>query len=388
MKKIVSLLIAGSMAAAMLPCTAFAAEGETTAATTTGSFTYTENFNSMADGSLPTGWTLYRNKTSYDWRTIRAQVKNGALELSENNKDGTGGYLIFDIQELADVNAQNLTMECDITLGNTLGVTFPSNELTANDCVGFAYDFDESQITRAIDNSTGVNVVDGGVNYESAFRVRMFTNKANDDTGAEITNQILESDKYNEKNAGRTHTITSTVNKINTAETTQKMNLKIAVTNPNNCPTIYLDGTEVKCTNKYDYITPYRTNGKLGLYIKNTAVTIDNIKITGTRSDFTPDADSLAISNMKYDSVNSKLNVAADASLAASAGNANAAMIAAVYDNSNKLVSVKTVNASNLAEYHGTISLDNVSSAPAAGKVKVFLWDMSSIKPVANSAVK
>ena len=124
------------------------------------------------------------------------------------------------------------------------------------------------------------------------------------------------------------------------------------------------------------------------MFINDTAVKIDNIKITGTRSDFAPNTDSLAISNMKYDSANSKLNVAADASLADASGSANAAMIAAVYDNSNKLVSVKTVDASNIAEYHGTIELDNVSSAPAAGKVKVFLWDMSNIKPVVNSAVK
>ena len=91
---------------------------------------------------------------------------------------------------------------------------------------------------------------------------------------------------------------------------------------------------------------------------------------------------------MKYDSANSKLSVATDASLAAAAGSSNSAIIAAVYDNSDNLVSVNIVDASNIAEYHGTIALNNVSSAPAKGKVKVFFWDTSKIKPIASSAVK
>ena len=188
MKKIVSLLIAGSMAAAICPCTGFAAEGETTAATTTGSFTYTENFDAMADGILPTGWTLYRNKSGNAEKTIKAEVRNGALEITDNNYYSRG-YLIFDIPGLAKADAKNLTMECDITLENSLGVEI--KEPTVEDCVGFAYDFDESKIDAAkIADVNGVKVVDGGVPETSAFRVRMYTNK-----GADITNQQLLSEK-------------------------------------------------------------------------------------------------------------------------------------------------------------------------------------------------
>ena len=351
------------------------------------SFVYEENFDAIADGSLPEGWTLYRNKSGNASKTIKAEVRNGALEITDNNY-WSKGYLIFDIPELADVNSKDLTMECDITLGNSLGITGDNRD---TDCIGFAYGFDESKITKTIYDENGVKVVDGGANGEAAFRVSMYTNKGTNTAGEEITNQILYSEKTNKNGAARAYTITSAENKINTAGTAKKMKLKIAIPDVNYYPEIYLNGNEVSNAiglGDPGRIDPDRTSGKIGLYINDTAVTIDNIKITGTRSDFAPNTDSLAISNMKYDSANSKLSVATDASLAAAAGSSNSAIIAAVYDNSDNLVSVNIVDASNIAEYHGTIALNNVSSAPAKGKVKVFFWDTSKIKPIASSAVK
>ncbi|MBS7297601.1 MAG: hypothetical protein KIG65_00810 [Eubacteriales bacterium] len=343
----------------------------------TRSFVYEENFDTMADGSLPEGWTLYRNSSNYG-KTIAAQVKNGALEITDNNQYSRG-YLIFDIPELASVNSQNLTMECDITLGNSLGIT---GDNKASDSVGFAYAFDESKIDAAkITDVNGVKVVDSGVPWETAFRVRMYTNK-----GADTTKQMLLSEKCNQDSVNKTLTVTSTENKINTAGTSQKMKLKIEVINVNYRPKIYLNGNEV-ADSMGTIVTSDRTSGKIGLFINDTAVTIDNIKITGTRTGFATDADSLAISNVKYDSATSKLGVMADASLAAAAGNANSAIVAAVYDNSDKLVSTKAVDASNVADYHGTITLNGISSEPASGKVKLFFWDMTKLKPFTPAAV-
>ncbi|MDY3031009.1 MAG: hypothetical protein SOS24_04520 [Clostridia bacterium] len=343
----------------------------------TRSFVYEENFDTMADGSLPEGWTLYRNSSNYG-KTIAAQVKNGALEITDNNYYSRG-YLIFDIPELASVNSQNLTMECDITLGNSLGIT---GDNKASDAVGFAYAFDESKIAAAnIKVENGVKVVDGGVPWETAYRVRMYTNK-----GADITNQQLLSEKCNQDSTYKSIEITSNENKINTAGTSQTMKLKIDVTDTNYYPEIYLNGTKIENT-KGTYITPDRTSGKIGLFINDTSVTIDNIRITGTRTGFATDADSLAISNVKYDSSTSKLGVMADASLAAAAGSENSVIVAAVYDNSDKLVSIKAVDVSNAADYHGTITLNGISSELASGKVKLFFWDMTRLKPFIPAVV-
>ena len=267
-RKIISLMIITSALAGLLPGAAFAEEDTQLIEKT---FTYVENFDSIEDGKMPEGWTLYRNKSSNSAKTIKAEVRNGALELTDNNYYSRG-YLIFDIPGLQDVYSQNLTMECDITLGNSLGITGDNSDVGA---VGFAYAFDESKIDAAkITDVDGVKVVDGGIRENSAYRVRLYTNK-----GADITNQQLLSEKCNQNAENRPLTITSAEDKINTAGSAQKMKLKIEVINVNYRPKIYLNGTEVK-NSLGTIVTSDRTSGKIGFFINDTAVTIDNIVVT------------------------------------------------------------------------------------------------------------
>ncbi|MDY3031011.1 MAG: hypothetical protein SOS24_04530 [Clostridia bacterium] len=267
-QKLISVMIIISALAGLLPGAAFAEEDTQLIEK---SFTYVEDFDSIEDGKLPEGWTLYRNKSSNSAKTIKAEVRNGALELTDNNYYSKG-YLIFDIPGLQDVYSKNLTMECDITLGNSLGIECDNRD---TDCVGFAYAFDESKIDAAkITDADGVKVVDGGVPDETSFRVKMFTNK-----GESTTKQILLNEKYNKSSLYRNVTVTSNEDKINTAGTAQKMKLKIEVIDINYQPQIYLNGNKVE-NSLGTRVDPDRTGGKIGLYINDTAVTIDNIVVT------------------------------------------------------------------------------------------------------------
>ena len=287
-RKIISLMMIGSVLAGLLSGAAFAEEYIQTDTVQLASeqsegsqliektFTYKENFDNIPDGQMPENWVLYRNKSSNTDKTIKAEVRNGALELTDNNC-WSKGYVIFDLPGLANVYSQNLTMECDITLGNSLGIEGDNKD---TDCVGFAYAFDESKIDASkIADVDGVKVVDGGVPDEASFRVKMFTNKEKDETGADITKQMLLNEKYNQNSLYRAINVTSTEDKINTAGTAQKMKLKIDVININYYPQIYLNGNKVG--NSLGTRTdPNRTGGKIGLYINDTSVTIDNIVVT------------------------------------------------------------------------------------------------------------
>lgn len=282
-RKIISLMIITSTMAGLLPGAAFAEEDIQTddiqlaAEQSEGlqliekTFTYEENFDDIPDGQMPENWVLYRNKSSNSAKTIKAEVRNGALELTDNNY-WSKGYVIFDLPGLANVYSQNLTMECDITLGNSLGIEGDNKD---TDCIGFVYGFDESKIdSNSIADINGVRVVDGGVPDNASFRVKLFTNKGDD-----TTKQTLLNEKYNQNSLYRAINVTSTEDKINTEGTAQKMKLKIAVTNANYYATIYVNGIKVEGSlgTRTD---PDRTGGKIGLYINDTSVTIDNVVVT------------------------------------------------------------------------------------------------------------
>lgn len=302
-------------------------------------FIYEENFDTVDNGKLPEGWTLYGTQAN-------AKVQDGALIFNANGWY-ENAYLFFDI---TDVQRKGLTFEFDITRNGAPGGN--SN----NSRAGFAYMasaadgavISSSYCALYTDKKIGNNKQQG------------WTFDGGSNIGFEYSNleggQLL---------TGATH------------------HVKFVFNNDTQSPVIYVDGVEPG--NSYRaFSNDMVKSGLIGLYAFSAKVKIDNVKVSGTR--------------LKARTKNSLITInkavqGEKLSLAVSAQNANgdiaaAMMLAAVYEKgTTNLVAVSPVINWNTSQYTSidtVISVDGITDYSADKyDIKLIAMDKSSFKPVA-----
>ena len=237
-------MIIGSALAGILPGAAFAEE----AAVKKEKVKYNENFDNINNGELPDGWTLYSDNPE----KVSAYVQDGALVFSSTNWNGNE-WLLFD--KVTDAARSTLTMECDIT--------YQQNTSTGNldkSCAGFAYM-----------TSTGVD--ENGAIKVKGDHIGFFTDK--EDTAVQRMHMA------GDKNDGRTwyHEFDAEgIAAINDGDN-KTVHFKVSFTTDQHGPIVYIDGTQVTWDRGTIYSGQYYNQGSVGLYVSNSNVVIDNLKI-------------------------------------------------------------------------------------------------------------
>ena len=191
-------------------------------------FTYEENFDSVADGRLPDGWSATSGKTL-------AGVENGELVV-EPLADWTTA--VVRIPNTENVIRDGLTLEADMTLVSYNETTRTSG---SRNKAGFAYMMEGDK------RSTGAHLA--------------FNNQA----------EITESGVSGQKNP------TTSENFKNKT----KVRLKL-VFSGSSSPDVYVDGK--LCSTSDTKITGTAQNvGSIGIMVLDAKAKFDNIKISGTR---------------------------------------------------------------------------------------------------------
>ena len=315
-------------------------------------FVYEENFDTVAEGSLPDGWTLYSNK---DKAKTTAAVGNGALYLKNTEWYGDE-WLLFD--NLANVKRMGLSIEGDITLAEET-----INSQRNNSCAGFGY-MAETNGDRVTGSWAALRTDLQDTEISNPDAQRGYIVDAGKTMG-QLTFTEKEILALNKNNQTPTH-------------------FKIVFEDDTHTPTVYLNNQEV--TYEKAASDTNTTRGKVGLYIKNASVKIDNIKVTGEKPELVEE-NYLTVDSVSYDAANKKLNATVSAGVTDTETAKSGIILMAVYGTDNALISVKTtrIDLSNIKDIQTAITAEGVEIQPAADKVKVFFWNEDNLKPLANS---
>ena len=319
------------------------------------SFVYEENFDNIADGSLPAGW--YVGDINGDTPTISASVNGGKLVM-KNNEWWHGDYMVFG--NLGEVYNNGVTVEFDVT-ATTKTVSSSTQNVTNNAGVGPAYAIGET---------------DGKA---EGYSVKFFT--AVNPTTHKIVAQKQESSvtDYNIALAeGETNVMSGATKRV-----------KIVMVNNTQTPDIYIDGVKVNA-GKYGWRgdTAYTSEtGKVGIFLRSAGVEIDNVRVSGKRlvpvsqtGENKIAVTSAALSGDKLNITVNAQNYGADTS---------AKLFAAVYGADGKLIGVSGLKDWNSAIYDTTLTVDGMSGyTPETHTIKVMAWDFGTLKPISGSAVK
>ena len=241
-------------------------------------FKYEENFNSLANGTLPTGWTVVGSQ-------IQASVQNNALLV--DSWGNTDSYILFDYEDvLRHYDTASLTMECDITRNRAISVN------SSRACVGFCYavDYDNGTINH---KSYVAPQTELASNYS---KIAMYDFDA---SGLRQYNYILKSDNSH------------ATQPFNWDSST--VHLKIELDDTTHSPIIYINGEELydPWTQRFESTSDSRIlSGRIGLYSYATNVTIDNVVITGTQEKDAPNSEnSISVLSHKYSNDNIEASV-------------------------------------------------------------------------------
>lgn len=319
------------------------------AAAVAETFVYEESFDTLADGTLPSGWTVYDYDAGWSGK-VSAKVQDGALVL-KSEEWYRGGYLLLDLD---DVQRKGLTFEADITKAGSIGGN-PNNSKA-----GIAY--------MAAVNADGT---------AAGSHVSLFTDVTS-------TNHRVYVGRNGDK---------LTDYSIDPAEGEQSItdggtvNLKIVSNSDTSTPDIYING--VKKNNWTVDDTTTLTSGRIGFFAYNSAVKIDNVKITGTRTKEMTLKSEIKLNSARYDG--EKLALSVDAQ-SADANITNAMCVAAAYDKqSGELKAMSAVKLWNTAAYkNGRISLEIPGIADYSAEkydVKVIITDKQSMKPLSACVI-
>lgn len=320
------------------------------AAAVAETFVYEESFDTLADGTLPSGWTVYDYDADWSGK-VSAKVQDGALVL-KSEEWYRGGYLLLDLE---NVQRKGLTIEADITKAGSADSTNADNSKA-----GIAY---MAEINA--DGTAAGSHVSLFTDVTSAAH-RVFAGRNGD---------ILTDYSFDAVEGEKSITDGGTVN------------LKIVSNSDTKTPDIYINGVKKNGWTVNDTTT--LTSGRIGFFAYNSTVKIDNVKITGTRTKEMTLKSAIKLNSVRFDG--EKLALSVDAQ-SADANITNAMCVAAAYDKqSGELKAMSAVKLWNTAAYkNGRISLEIPGIADYSAEkydVKVIITDKQSMKPLSGCVI-
>ena len=324
-------------------------------------FEYNEDFSSSSD--LPEGWTLYCGNNNTETTAV---IKDGALSFTSTSWFDYN-FILFDLDQ---VQRLGLEMECDITYVDN-ATTGEKN----NSQAGFVF--------AASVNNNSVSGSRAGIRTDiegpSTFQEGYVT-----DLGMENINFAAKAD--NMSNGVE-------VEKINLGSN-KTMKFKISSVSEIGTPLIYLNGNEVKYYRGWNTEDETIKSGKIGLYVRNANVLIDNIKIKGTRIVKTPPdrENTLQITDVEYDSDQKSLNINIETEIMDPEMWTSPSVLISVFNRDSERLRKTKITEINLLDEQKlemSLSMDGLDTYDVNNDmIKVFLWDMSELKPLCAGAMK
>jgi len=324
-------------------------------------FTYSENFDTLANGTLPAGWTLVSEDTTSG--NVVAEVRDKALYFQSKEAWNPSAYLLFDYE---NVLRPGLTMECDITRK----AVYADNSNNADAGLLYAVDYDAEN--GVVKNASYVAPFTAKGEDASAIAVRDFRGFGT--SGVDKFIRACDAATYKDTDGNKLQ--------FNWATRENPVHLKISLNNDTQSPTIYIDGEEINYNRIFSDAGDRILSGKIGLYIYHSAVSIDNIKVSGTtRRAEASDKNQISVLNHSF--ADGKLGV--DVRLnKIDLGDKKA--FVAVYDKTDKaLVGVSEFKAwnGNVKDYRTNIVIEGIEGSSLDNyDVSVFAWDMNKLIPV------